>query len=422
MSSRVVPRGPWTGKLNWNLRATYRGETYVPFHVYVQLDNTHQPSARDFRQFTQLPAELQLQIFCYCDSAVLFQLMHVSSATRRKAEKLFWSCPDLWWKVDGDWLLAGGFSGHIYYAIDFLASAKQIEVEFSDLGSFSHNAWEDGERQYAKPPPDHVRDQQIHNFWQTLQRRFPNATDVILSEWTADEAGTPPPAGLRITAGKCPTRIRTSVSCLQKVAKYPRQETRSLWRPRYPSSNQLGAWEVVTLDWTRTSVLPPHKKFSGPVGAFCRIGHDKYQNYCMQSAIRVLRIYAIEAYYLQNRQSPSACPFPGCGLQFALPGQWAIHAIDARHDEGIDLPSKQLRSLFQDHSARLARIQQQCTDAMEGLRSEWGKEGSTQRTEAEHAFVSQLQHDPLYTHEYPPRDSSIWRRYQREMNNEFSWR
>ncbi|KAF2828286.1 hypothetical protein CC86DRAFT_454905 [Ophiobolus disseminans] len=346
MASRVVPQGPWTGKLNWDLYAAYNGETYVPFHVYVQLDSTHRPPARVFLQFTQLPAELQLQIFSHCDSAVLFQLMHVSSATRREAAKLFWSYPDLWWKIDGDWLLAGGFPGHISYALEFLASVKQMEVEFADLGSFAHNAWEDGERQYARPPPSHVRDQQIHNFWQILQRRFPSAANVILT---------------------------------------------------YPSSNKLPAWEVVTLDWTRNSVLPPRKKFRGPVGAFCRIEHDIYRSSCLQSAVRVLRIYAIEAYYLQDGQRPCICPSPGCGLQFALPGEWAIHAIDAMHDEDKDLPSKQLESLFQDHSARLARIEQQCEDAMESLRSDWGEEGGTRRTAIEHAFLSQLQHDPLYT-------------------------
>jgi hypothetical protein len=70
--------------------------------------------------------------------------MRVSSGARREAEKLFWSCSDAWYYIDGLWLLAGGFSGHTYNALDFLARAKKIKVEFGGLGPLTHNVWEDG--------------------------------------------------------------------------------------------------------------------------------------------------------------------------------------------------------------------------------------------------------------------------------------
>jgi hypothetical protein len=412
---RIVPRGSWTTELDWNLHATHDGEIHVPFQFYVRPRDGHQ-RAESFLQFLQLPAELQIAIFHHCDSAVLFQLMRVSSKTRREAEKLFWSCPDSWVQIDGPWLLAGGFSGHTYNAIDFLARVKQVEVQFGGLGPLSHNAWEDGVRQYAKRPPDHIRDQQINKFWQTLQWRFPCATNVVLSGLSGDDAGVPPPAAYTITAEKCPSRIRTSVSCLQPITGHHARKTRTLWRQTRPDSSQLATWEVVTLDWTRQIVLPPHRTFSGPVGAFCRIGY--YHSLCFYRhfASQLLLIQATKAYHLHPDQRPYICPFSGCSLQFELPGQWATHMIDIGHDPGeIDPPGELFRISFKDHFARQARIEQQYVDDMADLRIQWGKEGSQQRMDAEQAFLTQLQHDPLYTHEKPPEESVIWLHYKRTM-------
>jgi hypothetical protein len=412
---RIVPQGPWTNKLDWDLHATHDGETYVPFRLYVQPRDMHQP-ARNFLRFLQLPAELQIAIFRYCDSAVLFQLMRVSSGTRKEAEKLFWSCPDAWYQIHGSWLLAGGFSGHTYNALDFLARARQIEVEFGGLGPLSHNAWEDGVRQYAKRPPGPIRDQQIYNFWQTLQWRFPCVTNVVLSGMSGEDAGIAPPADFITVAEKCPARIRVSVSCLQWVAGHPARATRTLWRPIYPQNSQSATWYAVTLHWTRQSVLPPPKKFSGPVGAFCHIQYYSSQTRYRFYASRLLRIQATEAYYLQDGPKPCICPMSGCGLQFELPGQWAAHAIDAGHDTDITLPSKQLQTLFEDHSARIEGIEQACANAMAELQIAWGKEGSKQRADAEQAFLFQLQHDPLYTHEKVPEESSMWLDYLEKMD------
>jgi hypothetical protein len=412
---RIVPQGPWTRKLDWDLHATHNGEIRVPFRLYVQPRDMHQ-LARNFLHFLRLPAELQIAVFCHCDSAELFQLMRVSSGARREAEKLFWSCSDAWYHIDGSWLLAGGFSGHTYDALDFLARAKKIEVEFGGLGPLTHNAWEDGIQQYAKRPPAHIRDQQIYNFWQTLQRRFPCATEVILSGLDGEDAGVAPPIDFMTVAEKCPARICASVSCLQWVPEYPARATRTLWRPTYPEHSPLAAWNAVTLHWIRQSVLPPPKKFNGPVGVFCRIRYHSNQTLYRLFASRLLRIQATEAYYLQDGPKPCICPRSGCGLQFELPGQWAAHAIDAGHDTDITLPSRQLQTLFEDHSARIESIKQECADAMAELRIAWGKEGSKQRADAEQAFLSQLQHDPLYTHEKPPEESSTWLDYKEEMD------
>ncbi|KAI8930526.1 hypothetical protein NX059_012128 [Plenodomus lindquistii] len=411
---RIVPQGPWTTELDWNLHATHDGETCTPFHLYVRPRAVHQ-LARDFPQFSRLPAELQIAIFRHCDSAVLFQLMRVSSKTRREAEKLFWSRHDAWVKIDGTWLLAGGFSGHTYDAIDFLARVRQVEVDFDGSGPLSHNAWVDGVQQYAKRPPDHIRDQQIHRFWQVLQWRFPCADNVILSGISGEDAGLAPPTAFMTMVEQCPRPIRASVSCLQRIPGYPARATRTLWRQTPPGNSQLAAWKAVTLDWRRQTVLPPPKRFSGPVGAFSRIEYYHSLFFYRHFAKRLLLIQATEAYYSHPDRRPCICPVAGCGLLFELPGQWATHMIDAAHDGEISPPGEPFKSLFEDHFARQARIEQQYADEMADLQTKWGEEGSQQRTDAEQAFLTQLQHDPLWTHEKPPAESAIWLRYQQAM-------
>jgi hypothetical protein len=419
MTRSVVPQGPWTSRLNWDLYATFDGEICVPFHLYVQQGNVHRSSAKAFPQFLQLPVELQLAILRSCDNASLFQLMHVSRRTRTEAEKLFWSDPETLVEINGDWILAGGFPGHHDYALDFLARVKQLELDFGVPTPLVHNLWEDNERQYARRPPPDERNRQMDNFWQVLQHRFPCVANVILSGRNGGyEADILPPPGLAEIAERGPIRLHVSISCLHQTAYYPERMTRVLWRRKLSHSGQPNEWEVITSDWTRICVLPPPKTFRGPVGAYCHINHHSGRLSQRKLALRILLIQAIEAYYLEDGQKSCICPYSGCGLVFKLPGQWATHAIDAGHDRDIEAPSEQLRVLFKKHIDGLARREQEFADASEKLRTEWGAEGSAQRMASEDAFLTQLQHDPLYTNAVPPRDSSIWLRYAGTMNDE----
>lgn len=63
-------------------------------------------------------------------------------------------------------------------------------------------------------------------------------------------------------------------------------------------------------------------------------------------------------------------------------------------------------------------MEQELADNITRLRLEWGDEGSEQRRKIEEDFLYQLQHDPAYACEKPPRESAVWRRYQREMKDE----
>jgi hypothetical protein len=168
--------------LNWNRFATAGGETCVPFAHHVQRDTIHVTDAV-FWPFLQLPRELQLRVIHFCDEATLFQLMHASSVTRNEAEQLFWSNPNAWYHVSGEWLLSGGFTGHTLYAVDFLRNVQRVEIHFESVDSFS-DEWIDGERKllYDGEQPSRTADEQIKGLWYLVTTMCPRLTHVVVSE------------------------------------------------------------------------------------------------------------------------------------------------------------------------------------------------------------------------------------------------
>jgi hypothetical protein len=154
--------------LNWNRFATRGGEICVPFAHYVQRNIAHVTGAV-FSPFLRLPRELQLRVIHFCDKATLFQLMHSSSVTRNEAEQLFWSDSNAWYRVNGEWSIAGGFAGHTHYAVDFLRNVHHVEISFDTVDSFSDD-WIDGERKllYDGEQPSRTADEQIKSVWDLL--------------------------------------------------------------------------------------------------------------------------------------------------------------------------------------------------------------------------------------------------------------
>jgi hypothetical protein len=418
----IVPEGPWTAPLNWDLHATTFGEAHIPFALHVKTAST-QPTTF---QLMRLPKELQFQVIHCCDNATLFHLMHVSSWTRREAGKLFWSDSDVWYLIHAPWILAGGFAGHTYYDVEPLAHVQQIEMDFgrdySIMRNLDRRVWRDG-RSHLVPvsaTPDSVMEQRIHGFWQLLQRKFPGATSVVLSETRRETENFGLPDWLTLMAEKCPAGITTFVSILRTQVEYPMLAKRSLWHIRSRDGTRV-IWERINPNWRRKSVLPPVKEFRGQVGEFYRIGYwDKCVAY-LNWARRLLLIHAVEAYHLKTGRELKVCPAIECSWQCDIHGQWASHAIDVGHDLDIVLPSPELETLFAQNQARIRLLKEKYSAELIRMRSRWGKEGSKDRVDAEQAFLNQLQHDPLYTHEYTPRESAIWQSYQSTMNSDTDW-
>lgn len=127
---------------DWGRFTTKGYEKCVPFAHYVQPNTVGLEKLTSFPLFPLLPRELQLHVIDYCSQATLYQLMQVSSITRDKAKQLFWSHQEARYRVDGEWLLTGGFTGHTYDATDFLANVQQVELHFASMDSFTFD-WPD---------------------------------------------------------------------------------------------------------------------------------------------------------------------------------------------------------------------------------------------------------------------------------------
>lgn len=65
--------------------------------------------------------------------------MQVSSTLRIEAKKLFWSSLDVWYHIDGLWLLTGGYTGHTEYDVDAMAHVEQINISLGNADWLAHD-------------------------------------------------------------------------------------------------------------------------------------------------------------------------------------------------------------------------------------------------------------------------------------------
>lgn len=73
--------------------------------------------------------------------------------------------------------------------------------------------------------------------------------------------------------------------------------------------------------------------------------------------------------------------------------------------------------MFKLHDAYLALLEQRNDCTWASMRAAWGEEGSQGRDEMKQAFLQQLQDDPLYAGEEVPNESSLWRTYEKSLND-----
>jgi len=419
--THAISKGPWTKPLNWNLQATNYGEPCIPFALYVQLEPTRSLYTI-FPQFRALPTELQLRILRFCDSPTLFQLMKVSSAMRVEAKILFWSFPDAWYRVEAEWLLAGGFPGHAHHAINILPYVEQVEVSFDHMDSL-YQDWEAeisrGRLEESVVPIQSVEDR-VRSFWQTLQYRFPRATDVVVTESTPREATELLPDDLKIIVERCPKGIHASASFLKRATGYTYLLERNLWRQAESDSETAGEWQQITSMWIHQSILLPPKEFRGPVGAYDSTFY-KFHRYCRQkTGAQLLVIEAVERHHFHERRKPFNCLKPGCEVGFEGPGEWTLHAIDNAHFRSAVVPDS-VKALFDQSNSLLEQTYRQ-DRTWSKIKAAWSKERSEKRRNTEQAFLHQLDYDPLHAHGKPARECSTWLLYTLDLDPTYVYR
>jgi hypothetical protein len=399
------------GPLNWNRFTTKGGEILTPFAHYVQCDTTHATNTT-FPPFLQLPRELQLRVVHFCDEATLFQLMHTSSVLRSEAKQLFWSSPNAWYHVSGEWLLAGGFTGHTPYAVDILCNVQRVEIHFENIDSFFDD-WIDGERKLLyDEQPARPLDEQISSLWCLLVTMCPRLTHVVVSD-----------SAYRLAMGdvhkalveKCPAPISVTASYLQRTLPSFKVKRHRVKKDSTNNGTTIH-WPILDLNWTRPIILLPLKEFRGPVGEFQRNTYAGQICKYRKNSLRLLRVEAIEKHHFGTEYRAFSCPKFGCPAYFTLPGQWPAHVdVSEGHEFQAPIPPEYAIQ-FAEHEEELQHIYYRGhRDAIEAMRVQWGEDGSEQRRAVEHAFLQQIEQDPLYARSKPAEETAIWRHYQMFM-------
>ncbi|KAF2012186.1 hypothetical protein BU24DRAFT_426031 [Aaosphaeria arxii CBS 175.79] len=411
----AIPAYPWKEPIDWERLATNHGEPFIRFASLVRTKPTNKQNTT-FSEFSNLPAELQLYVLRFCDHATLYQLMHTSSLLRQEAKKLFWSARDIWYLVEGIWLLDGGFPGHADHAIEVLPLVEQIEVEFSDFFATSKSLQGDriaftvhGD---VSGRPETVIEI-IRKFWHTLQTRFPKIKTVIISTVQFRD-GTSLPADMKSIIRMCPDGITVLGSILADAGDRDngkRSMLRRLWQ-RVEDSNGVEHWQVVEAAWTRKSVLLPLKEFHGVAGRFAQyLYHDRFQSYEVY-VMDLLCTEAIERHHFEDWYEPFHCLEPGCGHKFDRPGQYTVHVIDIGHQiKWRDWESPLVfKDDFEKYEENLSRRWERI--GWQGWLEEMGYPDTEKRRQAEKTFLDQLAHDPLYNEGVPPESTLIYHRWQ----------
>lgn len=412
---RVAQLGPWSTSRDWNLRATQGGETRLPFRFHVRQTHTVDRSTQDeFTKFAQLPVELQVHIMSFCDTATLWRLMRTSYSTREQALKMFWSDPTFRYVINGQRLFAGGHARDANYSLEALAHIRYLEVGFLDFTTNLLFGWDENEYHTS----ENVEQRAV--FWTTLCRLFPRVVDIVLNENNSSRHGSPLPGQPIRLAMDCPVDITISVSQLRHDDKWYTPETRHLWR-REHRNNSTPTWDLVESAWNPRRILPPTRRFSGPVGEYEQYEYDNLDLIDLRYARDIHAMHTTAAYYLHIAKSPCVCLWPTCGMQFNKPEDWMAHYLERclrafDHEGTVPLPpSDTIRAEFLRHDMMLAQRQHDLSNRKLRMKEAWGEPDSEECSEATQRFLQQLRDDPVYADEAGPEENAIWHRYQKDM-------
>lgn len=407
---RAIAKGNWKRPLDLSLPSTYQGELHVPFSRHVRQLNRI-PSDTSFPQYAHLPVELQLRVLYFCDQPTMFQLMHTSRQARTEARKLFFSNLDTWYHVEASWLLSGGHAGCTTYDIDFLTHVEQIYLDFDWM---NERTWmnDEGLDHWVGKEDDAIATgyggmhERMQDFWRTLQQRLPRVKHVILGD-DHDRSdyhdGRLPPDVYQKVGQMCPPGISVSVDLVQGDGSTKSRLKRVRWQlvtvKEDVSTNASQEWKLCS-NRNETSIIPPNKVFSGPVGAFLEYFTRGKDVNCQRRAIRIHRIAATEKLHFDRCYEPFSCTAPDCNVHFTQPEEYTTHVIRTKHDKHYALP-EYVETLFTENDERLKRLSEINDEGEQTFLEWWSEYGSEKRCAAEKEFTHQLEHDPLYAQDKP---------------------
>ena len=280
--------------------------------------------------------------------------MRVSSTTRSEAKTLFWPNKEAVYRIDGEWLLAGGFTGHTCSAVDFLRDVQQVEVHFRSTSSLLYK-WSDikPKVRLEDETPDSVLDDRIESIWRLLVKMCPRVTHVVISGSYCRHPAEPLTNTHARLLEKSPANLTSSGFYLHHKALDRRGSRRCLCKKTHAHDSSAGyAWTVVDPQWKREIVLLPPKTFRCPVGKFQQTEHELMRSLYQHWSLSLLRIEAIENHFFGGKPRPVACPEAACEVYFESPGQWPVHAEEYKHYSDAAIPPE----LAVENSAQQSHI------------------------------------------------------------------
>jgi hypothetical protein len=420
----TLSQPPWTEELDWSLHTNFDWEKRVPFYAYVQ-PNCAAPRATEqgslFPKFGALPTELQLRILALCPANTLFQVMHALPSLRTEASKLFWTMPNASFLIQASWLLDGGYPGFTYIELSFLQYVKRVEIEYSGEAEATICSYDE---QGSTP-----RQELILRFWTSLIQRLPDAEEVVIVQnWTSpnsmeDQELVAHP--LRMLIQACPPRIDVAAIVMEfddsPVNTYTPLLPAKWWQRWLYQPAASGSWVKSHERWGNTTVLPPTKRFIGPVGEFQGLLYQRERHSYQKWGLWPLMIEALDRHHFdKGRNRPFTCPVPGCNTYIARVGEWSIHAAElhsqeSRRGDPIALLPDELRVVFKERLGTLTEMGSELDRQHVRLFKDWTTQSKEKRREIQRKWMDQLKNDPNWNTGKKAGESRLWTRFWKQM-------
>jgi hypothetical protein len=264
----------------------------------------------DLSHLLEGPPEILGMVFEQCDAATLFQLLRSCRLFRSMTSKLFWSNPDVWYRVPTGtgWFMSRQFHRpqSCFLDMEFASRVMQIEINVGNLRMvFGYSRDPNANGPYI-PHKDHV-----DIFWKAVPETFPSARNVILTTYWLRRTILPPDeqfneeyAAVDYLLQKAPNGIHAVVSCFRRFG----GALPEYWTFDISKSPRL----QLTRTWPIKRVSPPSRKL--PDGTL-----RDYEFMCkslgfLESEIKGLRLLREETVGRYPGDAGIECP--GCAAIF----------------------------------------------------------------------------------------------------------
>ena len=349
----------------------------------------------------------------------------MSSVLRAEASKLFWANPKAYFLVSSNWLTDGAYPAYTHCNISFLPYVQNVLVDSRE-----------GTDQRIFPIHDEtmvVRPERITVFWNSLTKRCPNVKRVFIDQnWLSSPRrmeSQQVPRALRILIHSSPSDIQTSTFIVEETNDTPTVCSasilstptcqRSLYRP-----SAGGIWALVKSPQPWKTILPPAKKFNGPVGRYQQLDYNRTLTQLQRNGLWPLMVEALDRHYFyMGNNELFSCPSSTCNAYFQKAGEWTIHAAESHYNDWVtrdrfSILPRELRVEFEEREKALGRKEDEIRRIFNNMRDDW-REGSVRKQrEKERGWIEQLEKDMAWNTGTTPKESRLWQNLLQQMEYE----